>query len=318
MNNRAAAVLLVGGIGLLAASVPRSHRHAPVARRAHATERPWLTRDAQDELIGANGTLGPLFAGVTLGGPPPSAEQRAAIAQFAKRNGVDIRLEVHDDTLVAVRASITFGGCCGYEGVDVLGRRLSRPNINVRIDDNDYIPGDDWAYAPEPGVHVRFHTHVNTLAVRWEPALTTDEVLDQVEALIGTPIGKVKRHAGDRITETQPQSYTLELPYDAERPPPEGRYLPGMHVQTLGGVVTEVELDVLGEPPAGEDPPPIETLLRARWGRPHVDTETGTWSWRREGRVITADVSSYSGHASLSVARADPRLVAIHDMEEHE
>lgn len=307
MSTRAVAVLLIGGIALLAASIPRSHPRAPRPRRVHATERPWLSRDAQDELIGDNGTLGPLFAGVTLGGPPPSAEQRAAIAQFANRNGIEIRLEVHDDTLVAIRASITFGGCCGYEAVDVLGRRLSRPRVYTCTDCSDYIPQDDWAYEPERGVHVRFHTHVNTLAVRWEPALTTDELLDEVEAMLGTPIDKLKGRAGDRIREWLPQQYMLELPYDAAHPPNEGRYMPGMHVDTHAGVVSEVELDVLGDEPTGDDPPPIEKVLRARWGRPQVDAETGIWSWRRRGRVMTAEISSYSGAAHVTVA-AVPEL----------
>ncbi|HSN30829.1 MAG TPA: hypothetical protein VLT45_31290, partial [Kofleriaceae bacterium] len=258
--------------------------------------------------------LGPLFAGVTLGGPPPSAEQRAAIAQFANRNGIEIRLEVRDDTLVAIRATITFGGCCGYEAVDVLGRRLSRPRVYTCMDCSDYIPQDDWAYEPEPGVHVRFHTRVNTLAVRWEPALTTDELLDEVEAMIGTPVDKLKRRAGDRIREWLPHQYMLELPYDAARPPAEGRYMPGMHVATHAGAVEEVELDVLGDEPAGTEPagdepggtepagdesPPIEKLLRARWGRPHVDAETGTWSWQRAGRVITAQIDSGNAHVTV-------------------
>lgn len=304
MNSKAAAVLMIGGISLLAASIPRGHSKAP-ARRAHKTERAWLTRDAQDQLIGADGEPGPLFAGVTLGGPDPGTEQRAAIAAFAKANNVDIRLEVRGDTLVAIRASITFGGCCGYEAVDVLGLRLSRPRIYHCNDCSDYTPVDDWAYEPEPGVHVRFHTHVNALSVRWEPALSTDEVLDTAEAMLGTSIDKVKRTAGDRITEWEPHDYTLELPYDREHPPFEGNMQGGAAVHAHAGAVTQVALDVFApEPPAdapADEPTPIEKLLRARYGRPHVDAETGEWSWHRHGHAITANISGYAAQASVTI-----------------
>jgi hypothetical protein len=45
-----------------------------------------LTREAQNQLVSPNGTPGPLFAGMTLGGSPPSAEARARIAEFARAN----------------------------------------------------------------------------------------------------------------------------------------------------------------------------------------------------------------------------------------
>lgn len=301
MTNRGAAVLLIGGIGLMAASIPRGHSRAP-AHRVHKAERPWLTREAQDQLLGESGVPGPLFAGVTLGGPAPSQPQRDAIAAFAKANDLDIRLEVTDDTLVAIRASVTFGGCCGYEAVDLIGRRLSRPYTYPCCDCGEGNPVDDWAYEPEPGVHVRFHTHVNTLAVRWEPALTTEELLDASEALIGTPIDKVKRHAGDRIHEIEPHDFVLELPYDEQRPAYEGFRPIGTNVETHAGLVREVSFELLGPAAEGDEMTAVEKLLRARWGRPHVDAELGSLVWHRGGRVITANVSSYGGGASVTIA----------------
>lgn len=301
MNTKAAALLLIGGISLLAANLPRGHSKAP-ARRAHRTERPWPTRDAQDQLIGSNGEPGPLFAGLTLGGPDPSTAQRAAIAAFAKANGIDIHLEVRDDTLVAIRASITFGGCCGYEAVDVIGLRLSRPRIYHCNDCSDYTPVDDWAYEPEPDVHARFHTHVNTLAVRWEPALSTNELLDTVEAMIGKPIDKLKHSQGDRITEVDAHAYLLELPYDADRPPFEGQQPIGVAISTHAGAVSEVSLELVGDPPEDVELAPIEKVLRTRYGRPHIDDSTGDYTWHHDGRVITANISLYDARASVTIA----------------
>jgi len=318
MSSKAGALLLIAGICLMAASIPRRHPHAP-ARRVHKTERPWLTRDAQDQLIGENGAPGPLFAGVTLGGLPPTQDQRDAIAQFANANAVDIELEVRDDTLTAIRASVTFGGCCGYEAVDVLGRRLSRPHLSLCVDCDDYVPVDDWAYEPEHGVHVSFHTHVNTLAVRWEPALSTDEALDAVEAIVGERIDKLKRAAGDRLTEREPHEYLLGLPYDASRPAFEGTRKPGMAVRVHAGVITEVELDVFIEGDE-ESRAPIEKLLRARFGRPRIDAETGAWTWHHDGHAIAADLCSYDPCAHMTITPVmpspeDPRLAAIREME---
>ena len=303
MNNRFAAAILIGGIGLLAASIPRGHRGAPSTRRAHQTERPWLTREAQAELIGEHGAPGPLFAGVTLGGPDPSTAQRAAIAAFAKQHALDIQLEVHDDTLVAIRASVTFGGCCGYEAVDMIGRRVQRPYLYPCCDCGEGNPVDDWAFEPEPGVHARFHTHVNTLSVRWEAALSTEEALAAADDLIGRPVDRVKRHAGDRITELEPHEYVLELPYD-DTHPQEGTPRFGVHVSSHAGAVSEVSFELRDD--AGVEvtvaegvETPLQKLLRARWGRPHIDAETGEWSWHRADRVITATADFYRANVTI-------------------
>src|SRR3569623_3171613 len=300
MTNQGAAVLLIGGIGLLAASIPRP-APSPLPKCAHMTERPWRTRVAQDQLIGLDGGPGPLFAGLTLGGPAPSPEQSAAIAQFENANGGVIHLDVRDDTLGAIRLSITFGGCCGYEAVDVLGMRLSRPRVYDCCDCSDYTPQDDWAFEPVVGVHARFHTHVNTLTVRWEPALTNEEVLDAAEAMFGESIDKLKRASGHRIREAEPHEYVVELPYDAPRPPFEGRPSIGMHVSTHAGAVREVSLELIGDPPADVEYAPVEKVLRKRYGRPHVDAETGELVWHRNGHTIKATVSNYDARASVTI-----------------
>src|SRR5687768_5811942 len=88
--------------------------------RAPVAETPWLSKEAASQIVGPGGTLGPLFANVMLGGLAPSAEERARIAEFASANRVKIDLEVDDDELVAIRFDVTYGGCCGYEGAEVL------------------------------------------------------------------------------------------------------------------------------------------------------------------------------------------------------
>ena len=121
---------MVAGTVAVIAGVPRREPAPP--GRAHpsvgARERPWLTREATAQIVTVDGSLGPLFAGVELGGPPPTPDVRARINAFARANQVEIELDVADDTLVAVRFAVSFGGCCGYEAADVLALRLGRPD----------------------------------------------------------------------------------------------------------------------------------------------------------------------------------------------
>jgi len=290
---------MIGGIALLAASIPRERAPRAATKHLHATERPWLTRDAQDQLIGPDGSLGPLFDSVTLGGPPPSPEARATIAQFAKANGVAIQLEVTDETLAAIRLTISFGGCCGYEAVDVLAMRLSRARTFPCCDcGGEWV--DNWTFAPEPSVHVRAHVHVNTIELRWEPMLSTGDALGVLDGVVGSRVKRLARSAGDRLVELAPRSYRYEAPYDVT----EYEYRPdwGMHLSTYLGVVAQASLDVTDDD--------VPALLRARWGRPRI--EGSEWVWRRPERTVTAWVHD-DHHASVTIDRTGESPIVAAD-----
>src|SRR5688572_256614 len=104
----------------------------------------WLSNEDAAQVIGADGEPGPLFAGAELGAPAPPELIRQRIAEFARAHNLDIDLEVRDGVLEAIRLVVTYGGCCGYEAVDVLARRLGRPvaGTNATLAD---LWVDDWA-----------------------------------------------------------------------------------------------------------------------------------------------------------------------------
>src|SRR5262245_16009680 len=64
-------------------------------------EAPWLTQQAAAQIVGKGGTLGPLFAGVAIGGPEPAPEVRARVAEFARTNHVEIAFDVVSGELAA-------------------------------------------------------------------------------------------------------------------------------------------------------------------------------------------------------------------------
>jgi hypothetical protein len=253
--------------------------HAPAVQHAH--ERPWLSPEAAKQVVGERGELGPLFADVTLGGSAPSRDTRDRIAAFARANNVDIRFEVADDELRAVRFAVTYGGCCGYEGADGLARRLQRPRKYDCCDcpsPPDWY--DDWNATIDDGTTARVHVHINRVEVRWEATATLPEVLDRAEQLIGMDKASVRAAAGDRWTELVPGvQYRLELPFKFGGGSERGDL--GLRVTTERGRITEVAFATRDR---------IEDdVLHARWGRPHVSAETDAHTWRTHGRVITVD-----------------------------
>jgi hypothetical protein len=74
-----------------------------------------------------------------------------------------------------VRFAVTFGGCCGYEGADVLALRLSRPQTETCCGCGRGTWIDDWAITSDAGVYMRASVRVNHVAVRWQRALALPE-----------------------------------------------------------------------------------------------------------------------------------------------
>ena len=255
----------------------------------HAHERPWLTPEAQQLIVGAGGELGPLFTGLTLGGGEPSAKDRERIRTFADANHVIINLDVADHTLVAVRFSVTFGGCCGYEGADSLATRLDRPRTGHY--DRDWV--DDWAIATEDGNSARTHVHVGRVDVRWEQTLTLDAVLERAEDLVGKDRASARTAAGEHwVTLDFGANDRLELPFPYTRSEygviaMQGKDL-GLQLVTERGRIAEVSFSQRN-PDADE----VTRAVRARWGRPQQIDKDGLWTWKKRGQVITIDPTSY-------------------------
>ena len=260
------------------------------------SEKPWLSHAAQDQIIGPQGTLGPLFVGVTLGGPAPAPEIRERIAAFALENDVAIDFEVTDDELVAIRFDVTFGGCCGYEAVDILAARIGQPmHLGGCSGPNYYF--NNWARANEDGTHVRAMVRVNRLSLRWEHTLALDDVITRAERALNTDRGTISESAGDRWVELDAAKYyVLELPYafvnthvnDASRSQPSDR---GIQLVTDRRIVTEASFTT--------NDANVRKRLKARWGKPRV-TADGEWLWYKSDRTIVAVIDDYRTTITLS------------------
>lgn len=170
-------------------------RPAPAPARPHET--PWLTPDAAAQVIGPGGRLGPLFDGTSFGEPVP-ADVRARIATFARANRVAIDLEVSDGELAAIRFEVSYGGCCGYEGADVLALRLERPHTGGCCVCGPDTWIDDWALVTDDGVYVRARVRVNRVVVRWERAWSAPEIVEHADQLLGQSAAVVRARSGDR------------------------------------------------------------------------------------------------------------------------
>src|SRR5688572_21412806 len=138
------AAMVLGTIGVIAAFSRSESADAPTERKP-IVETPWLSKEAATHILDGEANLGPLFEDVMLGAPV-SPEARAKIAAFARENNVAIDLETIEGDLAAIRFAVTFGGCCGYEGADVLALRLGRPDTsNCCGCQETWI--DDWSIA---------------------------------------------------------------------------------------------------------------------------------------------------------------------------
>ena len=248
-------------------------------------ERPWLAPEMAARIVGAGGTLGPLFADVRLGGPAPSPATRARIEQFAREQHVEIDLDVAHDELVAVRFAATYSGCCGYEGADTLALRLERPSTGscCVCGENRWI--DDWKVATGDGLEVTARVRVNRVEVRWRRMLALPELLERAEAMIGQPASDVGEAAGGDWIEVDANQYLRAIPYAHRSSLPyvaARRDEPGVQVVAEARTIVEVSFTV---PDPGDDA--VTAALRARWRAPRI--RESTWQWARSGHRITAE-----------------------------
>ena len=281
--------MIVGSVAAMVfAGRLRPDPRAATAPALRAHERPWLTREASDQIVGPGGVLGPLFADVTLGGDSPSPETRARIAAFAHENNVDISFDVAHHELRAIRFGVTFGGCCGYEAADSLGARLDRPKT-YGCDESrgDWV--NDWSFVIE-GVHVQANVHVNRLELRWEPTLTLDEMLDRAESLVGKTKASIREAAGDHFIESA-HGYLLEVPYPFV---PYERTVDRFELVFDHGIVSDVSIMV--QSPSDGD---LLTALRARWGGSRIDKDS-TATWHAHDHTIKAVMDLDRGQLTIS------------------
>jgi hypothetical protein len=277
------AVMIVGTalLLLLGPGWPSAAAYDPTP--SPATETPWLTKEAAAQIIGPDGTLGPLFEDVALGGPAPSRAARERIAAFARANHVALDLEVVEDTLVAVRFDVEFGGCCGYEGADVLALRMGRPKHGNCGGPKEW--NDDWNMTSERGITLRGRVRFNRVLVRWERTATLAEVLDRADRLLGMKTSAIDR-ADDHWRETAPDQYLFEMPYEFVGFAVNtgagllNRHDLGLQVRAERGTIVEVSVVLDSQPPSD-----VETTMKARWGRVRISDDV--WTWRTSDRVVT-------------------------------
>nr|MBA3454460.1 hypothetical protein [Deltaproteobacteria bacterium] len=266
----------------------RPVRPTPVPARW--VEAPWLTREASAQLIGPGGTLGPLFAGVILGGSAPPAAIRERIAAFAAEHDVDIDLEIRDSEVVAVEVGVTFDGGFGYEGADVLALRLLRPSFSGCGVPKTWL--NDWGLGLDDGTYLHARVRVNRIEVRWIPTMSQTEVLTFAESLLDARISDVRRLVGDRLLD-RGGSAEVEIPFAATRDDPFAHAYGdfAMHLLVEEGRVASVRVDLRGW---NEEQERANTrLVTARFGRPrkHHNEHSTWWRWRRPDRII--DASTY-------------------------
>lgn len=299
VNHRAVLWLLVAGsVGVMVYAVNRS-RVEPVEEPlpvVHAHERPWITDAAIDEVLGEGGGPGALFSDVAFGSTP-TAMTRARIEQFAKTNDVEIRLETKADQVTAIRFAVTYGGCCGYEGADRLGRRLGRP----WTEDGCPAPKEwvnTWTFQGSDTTLTRVHVAVNRVEIRWEPLLSVPQLLERMEKLVGQPAASVADEFGDHWRELEvDHRYLLEVPFlfgfknyiFSEPPKLAQRDDLGIMVTIERGVITGVKITIQDM----SDFDPLREGLEKRWGHPRMrvegETSAPTWRWKKPGLSIVAN-----------------------------
>lgn len=283
------ALVIVGG-------ARREPPATPAIAAPHVAERPWLGQEAAAQIIGAHGALGPLFDGLEVGGPAPAAEARARIAAFARAHDVELELEIVDATLASVRFAVTYGGCCGYEGADVLALRLDRPSNGGCTHPQTWL--DHWALVTEDGTYVRASVRVNRVDVRWERALTFAELLARADQLIGMDAASVRAAAAERwVAGLGDGDHLLAVPYAPadQRPYPidvRAPESPALRLTVEAGTIAEVSLVAgeLGETSDARDA--ARGALRARWGRPAHRSGDGS-TWRTAARTVTAELDGW-------------------------
>lgn len=298
--------MVAGTAIVLLLAARRSPETTPVAVPAPSPrprEDPWLSKEASAQIVNDGGRLGPLFDGVVLGGPAPSKEIRDRVEKFARANDVEIDLEIVDERLDAVRFSVTYGGCCGYEGADVLAMRLDRPSVGGGCFGGAPMWINDWAITSENGTYLRASVRTNRVDVRWERTLTTAALLERANGLLDQDAVKLKAAEGKRWVEVGNRN-TLAVPYHFQAYGYEYavdmRYAEhGLELVVAHGRISEVSF-LLPELSSdeGERRRNAEKALLASWGRPTKKSDE-LWTWRTADRYVTAEHGSWRPRISI-------------------
>ena len=286
-------VTMVAGTGLVVWLGSRHHDEPePPPAPARAPDPEWLSKAAAAELVGSDAGPGPLFAGLTIGGPAPSPEARARIAEFATKNHVDIDLETRDDKLTAIWLDVKFKGAFGSEGADVFALRLKHPSTSVCYGDVHWI--DMWALVLDSGLRLRGNVAKNQVEARWEKPATLAELVARGDELLGMDLETVKASAGKRFHTTPGGHYLV----DAAVPFPRGwtgdtSFEPanlGFLLSEQGGKIVRVKMAfrVISEEHIDDE---LEKIGVKRWGAysggEGSDEENGaTLVWKKRDRKI--------------------------------
>lgn len=287
--------MVVGTAGILWLA-PRHEPPPDPPKHEHSYDPRWLSKDATARLIGEGGVPGPLFAGIHVGAPEPSAEVRARIATFARDNHVAIDFDVEDGLVDAIRLDVTFGGGFGYEGADVLALRVQRPSTGhcCVCGEDRWI--DDWAYLAEDGTYVRGRVRVNRVTVRWERALAPIDLVERADALLGADVQQLAKTAGDRWIDLAGGDYGLEVPCPVDHYPADLRNLDcriDLHADRGHVVSATVRLFELDD----DAQHALHAALRARWGRARHHDDA--WTWRTADRTIVAELGDMPAKIEL-------------------
>ena len=308
MGTRTTIIAMVAGTALV---IGFGRRHDAPKKPAPAPpkvkEEAWFPQEAAAEVFGAQGEPGPLFAGVTLGGPAPADAVQQRIEKFAKANHVEIDLQVIEDHLAAIHFSVTYGGCCGYEAADVLGRRLGRPTwSNCEGCTETWI--NNWTNAVD-GVFISASVNVNTVTVRWEHTQTLEQVIDRAQQLVGADVEPVAVAAKDAWHNLEHHQFLLEVPWADARPqdiPPANRERKELgYSGTTDGDWRIREISFFARDLDEES-------LITRWGRPKKAGDV--WTWKKPDRLITADFNTSPPTITIANTKAPEHpLVEFHD-----
>jgi len=286
-------VAMVAGTGLVVFLGTRHHDEPepPPQPVVHPPDE-WVSKEARAQLVAEGGGPGPLFAGLVIGGPAPSADARARIAEFAQNNHVDIDLETQHDQLVAIWIDVTFKGGYGSEGADVFALRLKHPSTSRCGGDSRWI--DMWAFVLDSGIRLRGNVAINRVQARWEKPAALADLVARADELLGMDVETVKASAGKRWHTTPGGHYLV----DAAIPFPKGwpgewEFEPanlGFLLSEQGGKIVRVKTSWrVDEGPRVDDE--LEKICVKRWGAysggEGTDEENGvTWVWKKRDRKI--------------------------------